>query len=92
VGNDYVVQAGLKPGDRIVASGVQKLGDGVPIMPLPAAPPGGPGVAGGSAAGGGAPGGESTSGGTGGAGGPKGAGTSSGSGAGNSGGAGSGAS
>ena len=48
VGNDYVVQAGLKPGDRIVASGVQKLGDGVPIMPLPAAPPGGPGAPGGA--------------------------------------------
>jgi RND family efflux transporter MFP subunit len=41
VGNDYVVLAGLKPGDRIVASGVQKLADGMPIMPLPAGPPGG---------------------------------------------------
>jgi RND family efflux transporter MFP subunit len=75
VGNDYVVQAGLKAGDRIVASGVQKLGDGVPIMPLPAAPPGGPGAPGG------APGGASSSGG------PGGAGSSGGSGAGNSGGA-----
>jgi len=55
VGNDYVVQAGLKAGDRIVASGVQKLGDGMPIMPLPAAPPGGPGGPGSGAAGGGAP-------------------------------------
>jgi RND family efflux transporter MFP subunit len=46
VGNDYVVQSGLKPGDRIVASGVQKLADGMPIMPLPPAPPGGPGAPG----------------------------------------------
>jgi RND family efflux transporter MFP subunit len=43
VGNDYVVLGGLKPGDRVVASGVQKLADGVPIMPLPAGPPGGAG-------------------------------------------------
>jgi len=56
VGNDYVVLGGLKPGDRIVASGVQKLADGMPIMPLPAGPPGGPGGAGGPG-GGGAPGG-----------------------------------
>jgi RND family efflux transporter MFP subunit len=94
VGNDYVVLAGLKPGDRIVASGVQKLADGMPIMPLPAGPPGGPGS---GAAGGGAPGGGSSSGGTGGSGGsgsassssnsgaPGGAGSSSGPGAGSSG-------
>jgi RND family efflux transporter MFP subunit len=68
VGNDYVVQSGLKPGDRIVASGVQKLGDGMPIMALPAPPPeggapanGAPG--GGAATGGGGPGGASSSGG-----------------------------
>jgi len=60
VGNDYVVLAGLKPGDRIVASGVQKLADGMPIMPLPAGPPGGPP---GSGAPGGAPGGSSGAGG-----------------------------
>jgi RND family efflux transporter MFP subunit len=59
VGNDYVVLGGLKPGDRIVASGVQKLADGMPIMPLPAGPPGGagaPGGAGGAGGPGGAPG------------------------------------
>ncbi|HEY6320228.1 MAG TPA: efflux RND transporter periplasmic adaptor subunit [Thermoanaerobaculia bacterium] len=61
VGNDYVVQSGLKPGDRIVASGVQKLGDGMPIMPLPAAPPEVPGGPGSGAAGGGATGGASGS-------------------------------
>lgn len=41
VGNDYVVLSGLRPGERIVASGVQKLFDGMPIAELPAAPPGG---------------------------------------------------
>jgi RND family efflux transporter MFP subunit len=77
VGNDYVVLAGLKPGDRIVASGVQKLADGMPIMPLPAGPPGGPGTPGG-----GAPGGASSSSSLGG---PGGAGSSGGPGAGSSG-------
>jgi RND family efflux transporter MFP subunit len=33
VGDDYVVLAGLKPGDRIVVSGVQKIGDGAPVKP-----------------------------------------------------------
>jgi RND family efflux transporter MFP subunit len=31
IGNDYVVTSGLKPGDRVVATGIQKLGDGAPI-------------------------------------------------------------
>lgn len=31
LGDDYVVRAGLKPGDRVVVTGVQKLGDGAPI-------------------------------------------------------------
>ena len=33
VGNDYVVRSGLKPGDRIITSGVQKLGNGAPVQP-----------------------------------------------------------
>jgi len=33
VGDDYVVQGGLKPGERVVVSGVQKLGDGAPVAP-----------------------------------------------------------
>jgi RND family efflux transporter MFP subunit len=33
VGNDYVVLEGLKPGERVVTSGVQKLAEGVPIAP-----------------------------------------------------------
>ncbi len=77
VGNDYVVQSGLKAGDRVVASGVQKLGDGMPIMPLPPPP-----AEGGTPGGGGAPGASSSggTGGPGGAGGSNGAGTSGGSG------------
>ncbi len=31
VGNDYIVVAGLKPGDRVITSGVQKLRDGAPV-------------------------------------------------------------
>lgn len=32
-GNDYLVTSGLKPGDRVITSGVQKLGDGAPVKP-----------------------------------------------------------
>jgi RND family efflux transporter MFP subunit len=35
VGDDYVVLEGLKPGERLVVSGVQKLADGAPIAPQP---------------------------------------------------------
>lgn len=50
-GQEYVVASGLKPGERIVVSGIQKLADGMPIeaqrapatvdggAPIPAAPP-----------------------------------------------------
>jgi RND family efflux transporter MFP subunit len=31
IGNDYVVQGGLKPGERVIVSGVQKIGDGMPV-------------------------------------------------------------
>ena len=37
VGNDYPVLDGLKPGERVVVSGAQKLADGAPIAPLRAA-------------------------------------------------------
>jgi RND family efflux transporter MFP subunit len=33
-GNDYVVRGGLKPGDRLIVSGIQKIGDGAPVRPL----------------------------------------------------------
>ncbi|MDP1572529.1 MAG: efflux RND transporter periplasmic adaptor subunit [Vicinamibacterales bacterium] len=37
VGNDYVVRSGLSAGDRLIISGVQKIGDGMPVSPQPAA-------------------------------------------------------
>ena len=33
IGNDYVVRSGLKAGDRIITSGIQKLGNGAPVKP-----------------------------------------------------------
>ena len=33
VGDDYVVQNGLKAGDRVIVSNVQKIGDGAPVKP-----------------------------------------------------------
>jgi RND family efflux transporter MFP subunit len=32
VGNSYQVKSGLKPGDKIVLTGIQRLGDGAPII------------------------------------------------------------
>ena len=46
VGNDYVVKSGLEAGERLIVSGVQKIGDGAPVtilardaVPSPAPPP-----------------------------------------------------
>jgi RND family efflux transporter MFP subunit len=39
VGNDYVVQGGLAEGDRLITGGIQKIGEGAPVMPAPAGPP-----------------------------------------------------
>jgi RND family efflux transporter MFP subunit len=43
VGNDYVIESGLEPGERLIVSGVQRLADGAPVRvtsaPAPAAPP-----------------------------------------------------
>lgn len=36
VGNEYVVQKGLSAGDQLIVSGVQKIGDGMPVSPQPA--------------------------------------------------------
>jgi RND family efflux transporter MFP subunit len=33
VGNDYEVQSGIKPGDKVIVSGTQFLVDGVPVIP-----------------------------------------------------------
>ena len=32
-GNDYVVRSGLKAGDRVITTGIQKLGNGAPVKP-----------------------------------------------------------
>jgi RND family efflux transporter MFP subunit len=46
VGNEYVVESGLQPGDQLIVGGIQKIGDGSPVAPTapaPApAPPGAP--------------------------------------------------
>lgn len=45
IGNDYVVQSGLQPGEQLIVSGLQKIRDGAPVMPAPpasAAPPASP--------------------------------------------------
>jgi RND family efflux transporter MFP subunit len=34
VGNDYAVTDGLKPGDKVIVSGIQFLVDGAPVQPL----------------------------------------------------------
>jgi RND family efflux transporter MFP subunit len=31
LGNDYIIRGGLKPGDRVIVAGTQKVGDGAPI-------------------------------------------------------------
>jgi RND family efflux transporter MFP subunit len=38
VGNNYPVVDGIKPGERVIVSGVQKLADGAPVQPAAAAP------------------------------------------------------
>lgn len=34
VGDDYVVQSGLQPGERVIVSNLQKLADGAPVRPV----------------------------------------------------------
>ena len=38
-GNNYVVLGGLKAGDQLIVSGTQFLQDGMPVIPMSAAPP-----------------------------------------------------
>ena len=38
VGDDYIVLGGIKPGERLIVSGIQKLGDGVPGQARSVAP------------------------------------------------------
>lgn len=37
IGNDYVVQGGLQPGEQLIVSGLQKIRDGAPVMAAPPA-------------------------------------------------------
>lgn len=37
IGNDYVVQSGLQPGEQLIVSGLQKIRDGAPVMAAPPA-------------------------------------------------------
>jgi RND family efflux transporter MFP subunit len=39
IGNEYVVQSGLQPGEQLIVGGLQKIRDGAPVMPAPPAPP-----------------------------------------------------
>jgi RND family efflux transporter MFP subunit len=39
VGNDYLVLAGLKPGEKLIVSGIQKIGEGVPVQAATSGPP-----------------------------------------------------
>jgi RND family efflux transporter MFP subunit len=39
VGDGYLVTGGLSAGDRLVVAGIQKIGDGAPVQPLPSGPP-----------------------------------------------------
>lgn len=55
IGNEYIVTAGLKPGDKLITGGIQKIADGAPVqaLPSPAASGNGRGGAAGGSAGGG---------------------------------------
>jgi multidrug efflux pump subunit AcrA (membrane-fusion protein) len=33
IGNEYIVRSGLRAGDRIITSGIQKIGNGAPVKP-----------------------------------------------------------
>ncbi len=37
VGNDYVIRSGLKPGERLIVSGVQRIAEGAPVKVNPVA-------------------------------------------------------
>jgi RND family efflux transporter MFP subunit len=38
IGNEYVVQSGLQPGEQLIVSGLQKIRDGAPVMSASARP------------------------------------------------------
>jgi RND family efflux transporter MFP subunit len=39
IGNEYIVESGLKPGEQLIVGGLQKIRDGAPVMPAPPAAP-----------------------------------------------------
>jgi len=39
MGNSYLVVAGLKAGEKLIVSGIQKIGDGAPVQPAAPGPP-----------------------------------------------------
>ncbi|HEV3215180.1 MAG TPA: efflux RND transporter periplasmic adaptor subunit [Vicinamibacterales bacterium] len=39
MGNSYVVTGGLKPGEKLIVSGIQKIGDGAPVQASASGPP-----------------------------------------------------
>ena len=41
IGNDYVVRSGLDAGEQLITSGLQKIGDGAPVVVAGPAPPAG---------------------------------------------------
>jgi RND family efflux transporter MFP subunit len=45
VGQTYIVRDGLKAGERVIVSGIQTIGDGMPVQPLPPPGAGSPGAA-----------------------------------------------
>ena len=48
IGNDYVLLGGLKAGDKLIVSGIQKIGDGAPVTAMPVSPKPGTGEGGAS--------------------------------------------
>jgi RND family efflux transporter MFP subunit len=42
IGNEYVVQSGLQPGEQLIVGGLQKIRDGAPVIPAPPASPASP--------------------------------------------------
>lgn len=42
VGDDYIVQSGLRAGEQVIVSNLQKIGDGAPVRTTPADAPGAP--------------------------------------------------
>src|SRR6185295_1434895 len=39
LGNEYILLGGLNPGEKLIVSGLQKIGDGSPVQARPAGPP-----------------------------------------------------